>query len=244
MNTVARHLAEKAAADAGWERQPKWAGDELICRSARFQAQSVVRVADDGTYFFRCSAPSVAKLAATELNLKFSAGAAGPVDLTQLVSLLRRAAQLARSAPNTPLHEYQKRAAKMPETTEAERLVKQRVGQDVFRNALLEHWDGRCAVTGLDEPALLRASHARPWAQCETDEQRLDVHNGLLLAPHLDALFDGGWIGFNDDGGILLGARLTPKISGLLHLSADMRLRHVLAEHRPYLRYHRDKVLY
>ncbi|MDC0682621.1 HNH endonuclease signature motif containing protein [Sorangium atrum] len=49
-------------------------------------------------------------------------------------------------------------------------------------------------MTGLAVPALLRASHIKPWADCETDAERLDVYNGILLAPHLDAAFDRGFI--------------------------------------------------
>ena len=49
-------------------------------------------------------------------------------------------------------------------------------------------------MTGLDVPELLRASHIKPWADCGTDAERLDVFNGLLLAPHLDAAFDAGFI--------------------------------------------------
>jgi HNH endonuclease len=37
-------------------------------------------------------------------------------------------------------------------------------GQDVFRNALMDYWGGRCLLTGITEPALLRASHIVPWA--------------------------------------------------------------------------------
>jgi len=46
----------------------------------------------------------------------------------------------------------------------------------------MDYWQGRCPLTGISDPALLRASHIVPWAECETDAQRLDVHNGLLLA--------------------------------------------------------------
>jgi HNH endonuclease len=93
---------------------------------------------------------------------------------------------------------FRARTANLPQTTEAERLVIQRVGQDVFREALLDYWGGRCPLTGITEPALLRASHIRPWAGC-TDEQRLDVHNGLLLSALWDAAFDRGLISFADD---------------------------------------------
>lgn len=36
-------------------------------------------------------------------------------------------------------------------------------------------------------PGLLRVSHNNPWSQCETDDERLKVFDGLLLAPQLDA---------------------------------------------------------
>lgn len=61
----------------------------------------------------------------------------------------------------------------------------QRVGQDIFRQGLMECWESRCAITGLAIPELLRASHIKPWADCATDAERLDVYNGLLLAPIL-----------------------------------------------------------
>ena len=71
-------------------------------------------------------------------------------------------------------------------TTEREAVVKQRIGQQMFRNGLMTLWHGRCAISGLDVPELLRASHAKPWA-AGTDEERLDFYNGLLLSANLDA---------------------------------------------------------
>ena len=52
-------------------------------------------------------------------------------------------------------------------------------------------WGGRCAVTGLDLPLLLRASHIKPWRDSDNRE-RLDPYNGLLLSPSYDAAFDWG----------------------------------------------------
>lgn len=75
----------------------------------------------------------------------------------------------------------------------------QRIGQDIFREALLEFWNGRCPLTGIDEPLLLCASHIKPWADCATDAERLDVYNGLLLAANLDAAFDAGFLTFAAD---------------------------------------------
>ena len=96
------------------------------------------------------------------------------------------------SLPDAPLPRFRAQTAKLPQTTEAERLVVQRIGQNLFRDALMDYWGGRCPITGITEPALLRASHIVPWADCN-DEQRLDVHNGLLLSALWDAAFDRAW---------------------------------------------------
>ncbi len=78
----------------------------------------------------------------------------------------------------------------MPQTTEVERLAVQRVGQDLFRSALEDYWGSSCPLTGVTDREMLRASHIRAWADCESDAERLDVFNGFLLAAHLDAAFD------------------------------------------------------
>jgi len=51
---------------------------------------------------------------------------------------------------------------------------------------------------------LLRASHIKPWAACASDAERLGVFNGLLLAPHLEAAFDQGFISVSDAGNVLV----------------------------------------
>src|SRR4029077_11594397 len=131
----------------------------------------------------------------------------------------------------------------LPRTTEAERLVIQRVGQDVFRDALLAYWGGRCAVTSVVETRLLRASHIKPWARCETDAERLNVYNGLLLAAHLDAAFDVGLISFSDDGRILLSAQFTHGDREALGIHDQLALRRVSPGHLPDLAWHRAFLL-
>lgn len=103
--------------------------------------------------------------------------------------MLGRYAALARSLPNRVAERFTKATTKLPKT--AERMVVQRIGQNLFREAPIDYWQGCCAVTGLDVLQLLRASHIKPWAVCASDEERLDVFNGLLLAPTLTRLFDG-----------------------------------------------------
>jgi putative restriction endonuclease len=107
---------------------------------------------------------------------------------------IRRAAALIRALPDTPLAVYREKTRAMPASTEVERIAKQRIGQDIFRASLEDYWGGCCPISGIGDRALLRASHTKPWADCETDEERLDVYNGFLLAAHLDAAFDAALI--------------------------------------------------
>jgi hypothetical protein len=75
--------------------------------------------------------------------------------LAQLHAALDRVYKLAVSLPDAPLTRFQLKTAGLPRTTEAERLVVQRIGQDVFRGALIDYWGGRCPLTGITDPALL-----------------------------------------------------------------------------------------
>jgi len=93
------------------------------------------------------------------------AGAAGGrivTDCPALHRLLRRAFQLSKTLPDELLHRFEQQTTALPKTTGAERLVVQRVGQDLFRHGLLAYWEGRCAITGLAVPKLPRASHVAP----------------------------------------------------------------------------------
>jgi DNA-binding transcriptional regulator YiaG len=128
--------------------------------------------------------------------------------LAQLHAALDRVYKLAVSLPEAPLERFQAKIKGLPQTTEAERLVIQRIGQDVFRDALMAYWGSRCPLTGITEPALLRASRIVPRADC-TDAQRLDVHNGLLLSALWDAAFDRGLVSFAEDGSALASAALS-----------------------------------
>jgi putative restriction endonuclease len=86
------------------------------------------------------------------------------------------------------------------------------------------------------------ASHIKPWADYTTDAERLDVYNGLLLAPHLDALFDQGFITVADDGNVTVSSALDQPSRKLLG-AADLASSHVLAVgHHVYLQWHRGRV--
>lgn len=97
----------------------------------------------------------------------------------------------------------------MPQDTEVQRLEVKRIGQDIFRRALIRVWNRCCPVTGIDNLSLLRASHIKRWEACESSHERLDENNGLLLAASIDAAFDVGLISFSEGGEILLSSTLT-----------------------------------
>ena len=160
--------------------------------------------------------------------------------LTQLHAALYRVYKLAVSLPDVPLLRFRAKTADLPRTTEAERLVIQRIGQDVFRDALMDYWGGRCPLTGIIDPALLRASHIVPWSDC-SDEQRLDVHNGLLLSALWDAAFDKGLVSFADDGTPLASPRLSEVARNILALEQATSLCGLLDAHRANLAIHRAR---
>lgn len=164
-------------------------------------------------------------------------------DTGQLHHLVRGIWRLARALPSEPYRAFEASTRGLPTTTEAERLVVERIGQNIFRRSLIDYWGGTCAVLGVSEPKLLRASHIRPWAECDTDEERLNVFNGLLLAAHLDAAFDGFLISFDDDGQILISSLMSASDRNALGLHEGLRLAKVASDHLPRLAWHRKRLI-
>jgi len=85
----------------------------------------------------------------------------------------------------------------IPETQRVQ-LAKARIGQGLFRKRVIL-LDSACRVTGVSETRLLIASHIKPWRNASNAE-RISGYNGILLSPHIDALFDEQFITFEDDG--------------------------------------------
>lgn len=123
--------------------------------------------------------------------------------------------------------------------TERENLVRARIGQGIFRKRLIETWGG-CSVTGCNITDLLVASHIKPW-YCSTNEERLDVNNGLLLIPNLDRLFDRGYISFKENGKILISNHLPNEAYKILGIHSDIKLlKPVNHKCLSFLNYHRE----
>lgn len=143
-----------------------------------------------------------------------------------------------------PIEDIERHRSEFETLTETERqaVIKSRVGQGAFREGLVQIW-GSCSVTGVKDCSLLRASHIKPWRIC-SNQERLDYHNGLLLIPNLDHLFDAGCITFNGKGEIKISKRLTKEDCGILNVNATMRLRKISEKNKFYLIYHRKNVFY
>jgi len=159
--------------------------------------------------------------------------------LPSLYAALGRVYALALSLPDSPLQAFIAQTKDLPHATEAERLVVQRVGQDIFRDRLMKYWDSICPLTGIADPALLRASHIKPWSRCDSDAERLDVHNGFLLSALWDAAFDVGLVTFEDDGVPTFSLALTEAARGSLSWSSPLRL---TPQHRKQLEWHRARI--
>ena len=159
--------------------------------------------------------------------------------LRELYAVLPRIYALASSLPDAPLRAFEMKIEALPRSTEAERLVVQRIGQDVFRSSLLDYWDGKCPLTGIDDSALLRASHIIPWKDCTSDAERLDVHNGLLLSVLWDAAFDRGLVTFNDGGEPVFSHVLGAAALAHLRWAAPLSLNE---NHYVWLNWHRENL--
>lgn len=95
------------------------------------------------------------------------------------------------------------------------REVKTRVNQSVFRQMVLANYATKCAITGIDIPELLLASHIIPWSKNE--EHRLNPENGICLSALYDKAFDKGIIGINQNYQVILSTSLKKKKESLFY---------------------------
>lgn len=123
-------------------------------------------------------------------------------------------------------------------STEKVQMILERVGQGRFRRGLLEKW-GECPITTLSLHAVLRASHIKPWSR-STDEERMDIDNGLLLSANMDAMFDEGYISFDEDGRIMVSSSVRDR-----DLLTTIRKKGYVSfndRQKSYMKYHRDNI--
>ena len=133
------------------------------------------------------------------------------------------------------------------EGRERESVIRQRVNQSVFRTMVLYNYEDRCAITGINIPELLIASHIIPWSE-STPQQRLSPENGICLSALYDKAFDKGLITVSpDDYKIRLSSALLEyetqnyfddHFRNIAGQQLIMPIEH--APNRDYLTYHRD----
>lgn len=111
---------------------------------------------DGGPWFLAVEHAGVAR----SLELEFPRATFGPIpaaftgafafaEQAEMRIALSRAFHLARSLPSFPLSQFEDEVRSLGDT-EIDRIVRQRIGQGVFRRALLDYW-GRCPLTGITD---------------------------------------------------------------------------------------------
>ena len=85
--------------------------------------------------------------------------------------------------------------------------TKVRIGQTYYRKMIVSLYGGKCCITGLDIPKLLRASHIIPWA--DDKENRMNPENGLCLSGTYDLAFDQHLISFDEDYRMIVGNEIS-----------------------------------
>ena len=86
--------------------------------------------------------------------------------------------------------------------TDREAIIRARRGQGLFKQQVMEI-ENHCRITLVSNPVHLVASHCKPWRD-SNNQERLSGDNGLLLTPSIDHLFDRGFIGFQDNGELII----------------------------------------
>ena len=136
----------------------------------------------------------------------------------------------------------------IPVGADVERVARQRVNQNFFRDAVLSAYGNRCCISGIPIPSLLVASHIKPWAESDPKTERTNPANGLSLNALHDKAFDRGLITVTPDFTIHVSSTLK-SASGddcLAWLTACDKKEIIMPEkfvpQREFLEYHNDVI--
>jgi hypothetical protein len=232
-----------AANEHGYRIGPEQAAGWLFFRSATAPGEIAVAATGagmSGPFFLSVAHPGAARELHAEAAQPCAKGHAGAFSFSSRDALFEGVSEVYRlsiSLPTLPYEDFVRETALLGET-ETERAQKVRIGQDRFRDALMSYWNGTCPLTGITSPDLLRASHIIRWADCDSDQERLNVYNGLLLSSLWDAAFDAGLVTFDDHGRVVASPLLDTRAAEVLCID---RAPGVLLtdEHRSRLAWHR-----
>lgn len=123
--------------------------------------------------------------------------------------------------------------------TEKEQVIKSRIGHSTFKEKLLRR-ECKCAICGVTNKSFLIASHIKPWSKSNNAE-RLDVNNGLLLCPNHDALFDKGYISFDQEGNLVISSQLDETSKNFMNINSSSKIE-MSEEMKKYMKYHFDYI--
>lgn len=130
----------------------------------------------------------------------------------------------------------------IPET-DRQAIIRARRGQGLFKQRVMQI-ERRCRITGVERTIHLVASHCKPWRD-STNEERLNGENGLLLTPSIDHLFDRGFIGFEDDGALIISPVADrPSLQRMgIDVGRAINVGSFTQGQQPFLEFHRNSVL-
>jgi predicted restriction endonuclease len=125
--------------------------------------------------------------------------------------------------------------------TQKTQMINSRRGQGVFK-AQVRQIERACRVTKVTNPRHLIASHIKPWKK-SNDAEKISGYNGLLLAPHIDHLFDKGFISFEGNGNLVLSTHLDAAVINQWKIEKNINVGSFRKEQQEFLEYHRDVVM-
>lgn len=148
---------------------------------------------------------------------------------------------IAEATQRYDLNKGTKELEHFDELTDTEKLtlIKARVGHGALKKKLLQR-EHKCKICGLSDEKFLIASHIKSWNKSDAQE-RLDIENVLLLCPHHDAVFDKGYITFDEEGILIISSELSLESQALLNLVTGKKI-DVGNRNSHYLRWHRENV--
>lgn len=164
-------------------------------------------------------------------------------------TVLVQQAQLASPVVADDIEDWERRMEQkirldktIPETQRLA-IVRSRIGQGLFKDRVRKI-ETRCRLTGVENQTHLIASHCKPWRNA-SDEERLNGENGLLLTPSIDHLFDRGFIGFDNNGELIVSpAAHRPSLQKMgIETEQVVNVGSFSQGQRAFLEFHRESVL-
>jgi len=119
-------------------------------------------------------------------------------------------------------------------------MIMARRGQGEFRKRV-QMIEKECRVTGVHNSQLLIASHIKPWAKSEPVE-KLDGNNGLFLSPHVDKLFNDGYITFAKSGKLEIASDFDHTVLEQWGIDATKNYGKFNSEQSYFLEHHQENV--